>query len=137
MLGGVAAPLSITHAGRTYTARMFDQGLKTEIERNIMVEKIRELMKSLPSEQQKSVELAFFEGLSHAEVAAKGNQVSARQFPGFRQRRARVEIPELSRQAKRQPLRLRGVNPGFCRNQMQHKTNPKRDAKEFVRPQSR
>jgi len=35
------------------------------------MEKIRELMKSLPSEQQKSVELAFFEGLSHAEVAAK------------------------------------------------------------------
>ncbi|MBB5062114.1 sigma-70 family RNA polymerase sigma factor [Granulicella mallensis] len=45
--------------------------ISSEIERNIMVEKIRELMKSLPSEQQKSVELAFFEGLSHAEVAAK------------------------------------------------------------------
>lgn len=45
--------------------------ISSEIERNIMMEKIRELMKSLPSEQQKSVELAFFEGLSHAEVAAK------------------------------------------------------------------
>jgi RNA polymerase sigma-70 factor (ECF subfamily) len=45
--------------------------ISSEIERNIMVEKIRDLMKSLPSEQQKSVELAFFEGLSHAEVAAK------------------------------------------------------------------
>lgn len=45
--------------------------ISSEIERNIMVEKIRDLMKSLPAEQQKSVELAFFEGLSHAEVAAK------------------------------------------------------------------
>ena len=45
--------------------------LASEIERNMMVERIRELLKSLPLEQQKSVELSFFEGLSHAEIAAK------------------------------------------------------------------
>ena len=45
--------------------------LASEIERNMMMERVRELLKSLPSEQQKSVELSFFEGLSHAEIAAK------------------------------------------------------------------
>lgn len=45
--------------------------LASEIERNMMMERIRELLKSLPAEQQKSVELSFFEGLSHAEIAAK------------------------------------------------------------------
>jgi len=45
--------------------------LASEIERNMMMERIRELLKSLPFEQQKSVELSFFEGLSHAEIAAK------------------------------------------------------------------
>jgi RNA polymerase sigma-70 factor (ECF subfamily) len=33
--------------------------------------KIRIAMNSLPAEQQKSVELAFFEGLSHSEIAQK------------------------------------------------------------------
>jgi RNA polymerase sigma-70 factor, ECF subfamily len=45
--------------------------LASEIERNMMMERIRELLKNLPPEQQTSVELAFFEGLSHAEIAAK------------------------------------------------------------------
>lgn len=42
-----------------------------EAERNSLVDKIREVMGSLPDEQRKSVELAFFEGLSHSEIAEK------------------------------------------------------------------
>ena len=45
--------------------------LASEIERNMMMERIRELLGKLPLEQQNSVELSFFEGLSHAEIAAK------------------------------------------------------------------
>jgi RNA polymerase sigma-70 factor (ECF subfamily) len=45
--------------------------LAREAERNSLVEKIRGVMGSLPDEQRKSVELAFFEGLSHSEIAEK------------------------------------------------------------------
>jgi RNA polymerase sigma-70 factor, ECF subfamily len=45
--------------------------IASEIERNSLMEKVRTIMKDLPSEQQKSVELAFFEGLSHTEIAAQ------------------------------------------------------------------
>jgi len=45
--------------------------LGSEVERNRMMEKVRGVLKNLPMEQQKSVEMAFFEGLSHSEIAAK------------------------------------------------------------------
>jgi RNA polymerase sigma-70 factor (ECF subfamily) len=45
--------------------------LASDIERNRMMEKIRDVMKELPAEQQKSVEMAFFEGLTHSEIAAR------------------------------------------------------------------
>jgi RNA polymerase sigma-70 factor, ECF subfamily len=45
--------------------------LASEVERNTIIEKVRTVLKNLPTEQQKSVALAFFEGLSHAEIAAK------------------------------------------------------------------
>jgi len=45
--------------------------LASEVERNSMMEKVRVVLKGLPMEQQKSVELAFFEGLTHAEIAVK------------------------------------------------------------------
>lgn len=45
--------------------------LAAEVERNTMMEKVRGVLNDLPSEQRKSVELAFFEGLSHAEIAAR------------------------------------------------------------------
>ena len=45
--------------------------LAAEIERNSMIEKVRGVLKGLPPEQQKSMELAYFEGLSHSEIAAK------------------------------------------------------------------
>jgi len=45
--------------------------LAREAERNSLLGKIRGVMVSLPEEQRKSVELAFFEGLSHSEIAEK------------------------------------------------------------------
>jgi RNA polymerase sigma-70 factor (ECF subfamily) len=42
-----------------------------EVERNRMMEKVRVVIQDLPAEQQRSVEMAFFEGLSHSEIAAK------------------------------------------------------------------
>jgi RNA polymerase sigma-70 factor, ECF subfamily len=45
--------------------------LANDAERSVLLEKIRVAMDTLPAEQQKSVELAFFEGLSHSEIAQK------------------------------------------------------------------
>jgi len=45
--------------------------LANEAERSVLMEKIRGAMLALPIEQQKSVELAFFGGLSHSEIAEK------------------------------------------------------------------
>jgi RNA polymerase sigma-70 factor (ECF subfamily) len=43
--------------------------LAVEAERNIMMERIRIHLLRLPQDQQNSLELAYFEGLSHSEVA--------------------------------------------------------------------
>jgi RNA polymerase sigma-70 factor (ECF subfamily) len=43
--------------------------LGAEAERNSLMEKVRGYMAQLPSEQRKSVELAYFEGMSHSEIA--------------------------------------------------------------------
>lgn len=45
--------------------------LASEAERNMLVAKVRVVLKDMPVEQQKAVELAFFEGLSHTEIAEK------------------------------------------------------------------
>lgn len=45
--------------------------LASEVERNTMMDKVRSVLNGLPSEQQRSVELAFFEGLTHSEIAAR------------------------------------------------------------------
>ena len=45
--------------------------LANEAERSVLMEKIRIALGSLPIEQKKSVELAFFDGLSHSEIAEK------------------------------------------------------------------
>jgi RNA polymerase sigma-70 factor, ECF subfamily len=43
--------------------------LAQEAERNSLLEKVRGAMHSLPDEQKKSIELAFFDGLTHSEIA--------------------------------------------------------------------
>lgn len=42
-----------------------------EAERNVMMEKVHRALVELPSEQRKSLELAYFEGLSHTEIASR------------------------------------------------------------------
>jgi RNA polymerase sigma-70 factor, ECF subfamily len=44
--------------------------LAGEVEQSRMIERVREAMRGLPAEQQTSVELAFFEGMTHAEIAS-------------------------------------------------------------------
>lgn len=44
--------------------------LASEAETNTLMEKVRVVMSALPPDQQKSLQLAFFEGLSHSEIAA-------------------------------------------------------------------
>lgn len=45
--------------------------LATEVERHRMMERVREILNALPREQRQSVELAFFDGLTHSEIAAR------------------------------------------------------------------
>jgi RNA polymerase sigma-70 factor, ECF subfamily len=45
--------------------------LASEAERDAMVQKVRKAVQNLPPEQRTSMELAFFEGLSHSEIAEK------------------------------------------------------------------
>ncbi len=45
--------------------------LVSEIERDSLIDKIRNAMMILPPEQKLSMELAYFEGLSHSEIAAR------------------------------------------------------------------
>jgi RNA polymerase sigma-70 factor, ECF subfamily len=45
--------------------------LAQEAERGLLLGQIRSAMDGLPAEQRGAIELAFFEGLSHSEIAAK------------------------------------------------------------------
>jgi RNA polymerase sigma-70 factor (ECF subfamily) len=42
-----------------------------EAERNTIMQKVRKVIADLPVEQQKTLELAYFEGLSHTEIASR------------------------------------------------------------------
>ena len=43
--------------------------LANEAERNNMMERARGIIVKLPAEQRKTLEMAFFDGLTHAEIA--------------------------------------------------------------------
>jgi RNA polymerase sigma-70 factor (ECF subfamily) len=43
--------------------------LADESERNLMMEKARIVILQLPQEQRKTLEMAFFDGLTHSEIA--------------------------------------------------------------------
>ena len=45
--------------------------IASEVEHSSLMEKVRKVVKDLPAEQQRSLELAFFEGLSHSEIAER------------------------------------------------------------------
>jgi len=48
--------------------------LQSEAERSIIMQKVQGIIGNLPNEQQQSLQLAFFEGLSHSEIAEKTGQ---------------------------------------------------------------
>jgi len=58
-----------THIAEVVIA--LDIDLEEEAGRKIAIEKVRGALAGMPPEQRKAVELAFFEGLTHSEVAAK------------------------------------------------------------------
>jgi RNA polymerase sigma-70 factor, ECF subfamily len=43
--------------------------LALEVERNELMARVRDVLKDLPPEQQTSLQMAYFEGLSHSEIA--------------------------------------------------------------------
>ena len=43
--------------------------LADEAERNVMMERTRKILHTLPTEQRKTLEMAFFDGLTHSEIA--------------------------------------------------------------------
>ena len=48
-----------------------DLDLEEEAGRKLAIEKVRRALAGMAAEQRKAVELAFFEGLTHSEIAAK------------------------------------------------------------------
>ncbi|MES2222204.1 MAG: sigma-70 family RNA polymerase sigma factor [Acidobacteriota bacterium] len=53
-------------------ANTVDMG--TEANRNMMVAKVRVLLETMPPDQRRALEMAFFEGQTHTEIAAKTGQ---------------------------------------------------------------
>lgn len=48
--------------------------LQTEADRGILMQRVRRIIGDLPQEQQQSLQMAFFEGLTHSEIAEKTGQ---------------------------------------------------------------
>jgi RNA polymerase sigma-70 factor (ECF subfamily) len=60
-------------AGEELTEGMvpFPFSLESEVSQQQMLGRVRGAMESLPGEQRAAVELAYFEGMSHSEIAAR------------------------------------------------------------------
>jgi len=48
--------------------------LRDETERSLVIEKVRAVMNEMSPDQRKAMEMAFFEGLTHSEIAEKTGQ---------------------------------------------------------------
>ena len=48
--------------------------LENETERNLIMQRVRGILNDLPREQQQSLQMAFFDGLTHTEIAEKTGQ---------------------------------------------------------------
>ncbi len=51
-----------------------DTDLENTAERNQAIEKVRTVLAGMPAEQRAALEMAFFEGLTHVEIAGKTGQ---------------------------------------------------------------
>jgi len=51
-----------------------DTDLENAAERNEAIEKVRTVLAGMPAEQRAALEMAFFEGLTHVEIAGKTGQ---------------------------------------------------------------
>ena len=67
--------------------------LRDETERTLVIEKVRGALQEMNPEQRKALELAFFEGLTHVEIAEKTGEplgtIKTRIRSGLQQLRAR------------------------------------------------
>lgn len=51
-----------------------DADLATEVERELTIEKVRGVLNALPEKQRNALELAFFTGLTHQEIATQSGE---------------------------------------------------------------
>lgn len=77
----VARNRAIDHLRQRKPAEPVDQvvvasatNLQNEAERGILMQRVRGILGDLPQEQQQSLQMAFFDGLSHSEIAERTGQ---------------------------------------------------------------
>jgi RNA polymerase sigma-70 factor (ECF subfamily) len=77
----VARNRAIDHLRQRRPAEPMDEvvvasttNLQIEAERTIIMQKVKGILGDLPKEQQQSLRMAFFDGLSHSEIAEKTGQ---------------------------------------------------------------
>jgi len=51
-----------------------DADLESSVGRRLSIEKVRAALKEMPPDQRRLIEMAFFEGLTHTEIAAKTSE---------------------------------------------------------------
>jgi RNA polymerase sigma-70 factor (ECF subfamily) len=77
----VARNRAIDHLRQRRSAEPVDEvivasatNLENEAQRSIIIQRVQGIIGDLPKEQQQSLQMAFFEGLSHSEIAEKTGQ---------------------------------------------------------------
>jgi RNA polymerase sigma-70 factor (ECF subfamily) len=56
------------------TVISMDPSLESTVERNQAIKKVRSVLADMPAEQRAALEMAFFEGLTHVQIAGKTGQ---------------------------------------------------------------